>query len=133
MNTNINKHLEEAVSRRTGWTEARVRSTLAHLAAQSTGSSVDWEPGDEEWARVVGSDGSVLALVCARFPFVFVPAGAMATHPLEGVTWISVPSMDASVFSVDPTTLEQAFGRAVSQQLDYEAVSAHDIWWATVS
>jgi hypothetical protein len=71
--------------------------------------------------------------ITSKFPVGFIrgngqPAGG--DHPF---VWISVPSTDASVFSVRPEVLEQLFGRSVSRSRDYDTLSADEIWWATVS
>ena len=132
--SDITKQVEKASRLRSDWTEARVRSTLADFVSRNPGSSIDWEPGDEEWARVLSTPkGEVIAFICARLPLAFEVADEVGVRPSAGVLWISVPSMSARALCVDQAALEQAFGREVSSNLDYRSVSANDIWWATVS
>lgn len=109
----------------------RTAQLLATLA-RSLGGTVDWEPGDEEWGRVLrGHD--VLALVAARFPLAMV----VGPHPepvlVAGAHVVVVPSTTAPDYRVDREELEVAFGRPISTVVDLDRLSIGELWWATVS
>jgi len=132
MTTDITSKFEEAAKSASTWTHAFVHDMVQDICASHPGARVDWEPGDEEWARVLEAEGDdIIAFVCAKFPVGFIRGeGPAGDHPF---VWISVPSTDASVFSVRPEVLDQLFGRSVSRRPDYDRLSADEIWWATVS
>jgi hypothetical protein len=117
------------------WSTDLAAGALRWLSQNIDGSAVDWDQGSgEEWGRiVVGS--RLVALVCARVPLVILADGASTASP-DGVPGgpvaLIVPSMDSACLSVSPDILEAVFGRSVSRELAYDAVSAEDLAWATI-
>lgn len=113
------------------WNNDGVMEALKLLAGREFG--IDWEPGDEEWGRVVDSGGNVHALVCARIPLGIVREDMDTARMTMHVSWIRVPSMSEQTYTVDRPLLEQVFGRQLSENIDYSKLSINDLWWATVS
>ncbi len=134
MTTDITAKFEAAAKSATTWTRADVQEMAQAIKTGHPGARIDWEPGDEEWARVLEPEGDgIIAFVCAKIPIGFICGDGRPTECTHPFVWISVPSIDASVYSVRPEVLEQVFGRSVSRSLDYGKVSADEIWWTTVS
>jgi hypothetical protein len=131
--TDLRSILTKAIAARQLWQSSQVLSALHTLATLIPGGRVDWEQGGEDWGRVIGRDGSVAALICARLPLGFISASEVdpASLPRQ-LTWIQVASMSEAAFSVDKQMLEHAFGRELSDNVDYNSLSAQDLWWATV-
>lgn len=115
------------------WTHERVDEALQALAVQSPGSRVDWEPGDEEWGRVVDTDGGVVGLVCARIPIGAARNDISRAGLPKFLIWIGFGSTNEPEFQVAPEILEEVFGRQVSRSINYRSLSLNDLWWATVS
>lgn len=115
------------------WTYERVAQTLQALAIHYPGSRVDWEPGDEEWGRVVDPEGEVVGLVCARVPLGIVRNDLPQSELPHLVEWLRFKSMHDASYRVSPEILERVFGRQPSRNIDYEELSLNDLWWATVS
>jgi hypothetical protein len=113
------------------WTSADVQQALEVLVDPK--SRIDWEPGDEEWGRIVDTDGCVLALVCVRVPVGVVREDVNATRMSDRVSWLRFKSMTDRAFQIDRRLLEQLFGRRLSDNVDYSRLSLNDLWWATVS
>lgn len=57
----------------TNWNE-NAASALALSFADTCGLIVSWEPGDEDWIRLLGSD-LVLAMINVRYPLATVSTG----------------------------------------------------------
>lgn len=115
------------------WTYEKVGQALQALAVQCPGSRVDWEPGDEEWGRVVDTHGCVVGLVCARIP-VGAARDDLPQSELPGfVMWLRFNSIHERDYQIAPEILEEIFGRRVSRNVDYGSLSLNDLWWATVS
>lgn len=114
------------------WAHENVHDALQVLAAHSPGSSVDWEPGDEEWGRVLDADTEVVGLVCARIPIGAVRDDVPGSVLPSDVTWIRFKSMRSRDYQVSPEVLEQVFGFEVSRNIDYGSLSLGELWWATV-
>ncbi|WP_437577320.1 hypothetical protein [Sorangium sp. So ce887] len=115
------------------WTHEKVHDTLQALAVHSPGSSVDWEPGDEEWGRVLDADTEIVGLVCARIPIGAVRDDVPRSELPNDVTWIRFTSTRERDYQVAPQILEKVFRREVSRMIDYGALSLDELWWATVS
>lgn len=118
------------------WTQESVRRVLDAIRNDLEESSLDWEPKDEEWGRVlVGQE--VKALVCARVP-VAVLIGTDWSQDLivgltrSGVAIIHTEDYEAVEYSVDRATLESIFERPLSENVDFSRCSINDIWWSTV-
>lgn len=107
-----------------------ILSVLTGLARE-VGGAVDWEPGDEEWGRVL-LGGDVVALVCARVPLVLVRLTTPA-HSLLGFEVVVVNDFASQEYRVDRGLLESIFGRPLSPHVDWEGMSIDELWWATVS
>lgn len=133
MNVDLTALLEEAAKKEAMWSSAHVAELAGAVAECHVGAHVDWEQGDEEWARVLGPKGiGPIALICKRIPVGFICRGPVPTEP-EDFTWLSISSsFSEPVFRVNPTVLEQIFRRAISRNLDYQSLSIQDLWWATV-
>lgn len=133
MITDITDRFEMAAAASAVWTHTGVATTLEALTAQYPGARVDWEPGDEEWARVIVPDANqIIALICARIPLGFLSEATPPREYVEGFVWITIRSVSDASFKIDPEVLDRIFERHVSRNLDYDAVSANDVWWATV-
>lgn len=130
----ISSLVEAAVGKRAEWTGAEVAKALSQLTAQLPGAAVDWEEGDEDWARVLSKDGDVVAYVCTRLPLVILDGreGLLVIATRPEVVCLEVPGMAAPTFRGEKHRLEAAFGRVLSPNIDYGAFSADDLWWATV-
>lgn len=133
MRTDLSGLFRSGLAASDSWTNQHVRRALQKLVQQHPGSRIDWEPGDEEWGRVIDSSGAVLGLVCAR-----IPVGA-ARHDLspralsDEVAWLRFESMDERSYEIDRELLKQVFGRDLSENVDYASLSLNELWWATVS
>ncbi len=121
----------------TSWNYESVRKALERLASSNSGAQIDWEKGDEQWGRVlVGNE--VVAFVCAKLPLVAVHsklsgiASGWAGNQ-DGAEVIVMDDFEAADFSVDRSLLERIFGREISSNLDYNAISISELWWATVT
>lgn len=112
------------------WGYDEVWKTLEALAGP--GEEIDWEPGNEQWGRVLDV-GTVIGMVCARVPVGVVQAGVPAGRVSGRVAWLRVESMDAQMYRVDRELLEQVFGGPLSNAVDYEQLSIADVWYATVT
>jgi hypothetical protein len=125
--------LAKAIAAKQIWHSSMVLAVLHTVESFIPDAWVDWEQGDEEWGRIIMPDGKVAVLVCARLPLGFISAPAVdpAALPTE-LTWVQVASMSDAAFIVDQRALEDAFGRQLSDNIDYTALSAQDLWWATV-
>lgn len=124
--------IRRAAKQASEWSEVQVAEVLSAVASRLPNAVVDWEPGDEEWGRVLLSD-SVVALVSSRFPLVFVSQSAnLVTEQLpDSITVETVESMDASEFAVDKVLLEETFQRPLSDNIAYAHISINELWWAT--
>ncbi|WP_437755839.1 hypothetical protein [Sorangium sp. So ce1389] len=115
------------------WTHEKVQDVLQALAAHSPGSWVDWEPFDEQWGRVLDADNDLLGFVCARVPIGAARDDVPLSELPSTVAWIRFRSADDHDYRIAPELLEEVFGREISRNVDYEALSMNDLWWATVS
>lgn len=129
--TNLNSLFRAARSYPGEWSRNDVQEMLEVLAGP--GCQIDWEPGDEEWGRVVDTCGDVRALVCARAPICIGLESVEAARPGTAVSWLTVPSMSEPIYEVDRRILEEMFGRPLSVSVDFSKISIDDLWWATVS
>jgi hypothetical protein len=116
----------------TEWSDKHAASLLQAIASRFRGGVVDWDEGSEEWGRVVLDGKDVVALVCRRLPLGIAKAAHAHQMPVGQVTWIVVELMSEPKFRVGRLVLEQAFGRQLSDNVNYEQLSANDLWWATV-
>ncbi len=131
MTVDIGCHFRSAQAALITWVHDDVRDALDLLAGDDL--RIEWEPGDEEWGRILDSRGNVCALVCARVPLGIASEHMDPERLTKRLSWITVSSMSEKLFEVDRTVLEQVFTRPMSTSLDYSRLSANDLWWATVS
>ncbi|WP_437634842.1 hypothetical protein [Sorangium sp. So ce854] len=115
------------------WTHEKVQDVLRALAASSPGSSVDWEPFDEQWGRGLDAGDDVLGFVCARVPIGAARDDVPLSELPSDVAWIRFRSTNDHDYRIAPELLEEVFGREISRNVDYEDLSMNDLWWATVS
>lgn len=133
MKQDLSEFFRQGLAASAMWTYEKVDQALHALAVQCPGSRVDWEPGDEEWGRVVDADGNVVGLVCARIPVGIVRDDLPQSELPSLVAWLRFKSMYDTSYHVSPEILEKVFGRRISQNIDYGTLSLNDLWWATVS
>jgi len=131
----LSRIFEEARSGSSNWSPRAVREVLDYIAASKADLLVDWELGDEEWGRVL-EGGSVVALVCAKMPLVFLhkPFDALLSSLDErkGLWVVAVESFDSECYSVSRQLLEGLFGRRITENVSCDSLSISDLWWATV-
>ena len=130
MTKDLGEVFRVASARSRAWTRDDVWRALKGLT--STGSKVDWEPGDEQWGRVLDGAG-VVGLICARVPVGAVRNDVDPRLLSDPVTWIRFNSMNDHDFKVERELLEEIFGCALSENVNYSSLSLNDLWWATVS
>jgi hypothetical protein len=113
--------------------DAKAAQALATRAAAGQGLSVEWEPDDEEWVRLVGDTSQ--ALISVRYPLALcVPAlaGALAAQPGVRVVEISdaeAPELRASVDVLRATLLP---GPHWAEDFDPDRFSAWDLFVESV-
>ena len=95
---------------------------------------IDWEEGDEEWARIIASDGHVVALICVRVPLGIVADSLNRHEPAlpDCLPWIPVNSFSEPDYAVARALIETVFERPVSGNVNWNRLSIEDLWWATV-
>jgi len=123
-----------AKERSTDWGLAAASGIMNAIALMIPNSVVDWEPGDEEWGRVLVGQ-KVRGLVHARMPLAFLvtPVAVPEDPSLSEVVIVRVERTDTRSFRIDKDWLESILGRPLTDNVDYEALSLDDLWWATVS
>lgn len=133
MKQDLSEFFQRGLEASATWTREKSGEVLHALATACPGARVDWEPGDEEWGRVLDSDGRVAGLVCARIPVGLARADVPESGLSSAVTWLRFESIDQHDYRISPHILEKVFGRPVSRNIRYHAMSLNDLWWATVS
>lgn len=113
------------------WDHEDVQQVAGSLAGPEL--QIDWEPGDEEWARLVDLQGNMRVILCVRLPIGIAHEGIATARLSSRVSWLVVTSMTEKLFTVDRQLLEQIFHRQLSTNVDYSRLSINDLWWATVS
>lgn len=131
----ISSKISEASKHSSAWDTGAVKEMLSLLASQRSEFRVDWEVGDENWGRVTDGQSDV-AFVCARIPLIVVLKSLEVAANELGNEYVSevliVESFDVHSFSVDAAILEDVFKKSLSPNVNYSALSIHDLWWATV-
>jgi hypothetical protein len=132
----LRDRIEAAHELRARWNIQRAREVVTRLCTQLPNARVDWDEGDEEWARViVGSDPVIL--VSAKLPLVIAqePHDKLTIDGAEELGFIgyAVDDFSKKQHYVEKSFLESVFGRELSGNLSYDALSINDLWWATVS
>ncbi|MET7894730.1 hypothetical protein [Streptomyces mirabilis] len=116
------------------WRE-EVAVEIADYLARSVGGVVDWDKeADEEWLSVLVQEARV-AMVSRTLRLIVsekCTSGDLQDLTRDG-TVILVPSFDAPVIRCDIAVLGRAFGEEEAlRELEIEAFSANDLWFATV-
>ena len=128
----VTEILLNAISRRPSWPHDRsVR--YASEWAKALGGTVDWEPGDESWARVIRERHAVV-LVYIEAPLAFVLREALQyVGPIDDAfTSIELDSFHTSSLSAQRATLE-AFARSTAEPVVNPAsFSALDLWYLSL-
>ncbi|MFN7812692.1 MAG: hypothetical protein ACK5SI_08550 [Planctomycetia bacterium] len=124
---------EAALREKHVWTRGSVRGVLAALQNCIPETHVDWEEGEENWARLLRC-GNVVALCSALVPVIVVLSKYSdgVQHALSGCHLIMVDSFSDDAFKIERTILEQIVGREMSRNVNYDKLSMDDLWWATV-
>lgn len=136
MTTNLDGDFREALLGRKGWNPNSVRKVVAAFRSVLPAASVDWEEGDENWARLM-IDGEVVAIVNALVPIVVVLS--KLRDKVQGlaennkVALIVADSFSDHSFCVDKQLVEQVVARELSSNIDYRSLSIDDLWWTTIS
>ena len=122
-----------AFGRRGQWSTSLAQDSLDAIARCARGV-VDWEPGDEEWGRVL-VDQEVAALVHSRWPLALVVAPMVPQPPALGpeIILMSIGSIESQDYRIDRAWLQSAVGRKLTENVDYEHIAVGELWWATVS
>lgn len=132
--TDVTPLLIAAWDRHQDWSQPLVASLLEKLRLRFEGSKIDWEPGDEEWGTLLMPDQGTI-FVCSRMPLAIIESSVVDqvrhNFPDEAVV-LSVPSISTPVLKIDRKAAETAFGRELSDNVDWGEMSASDFWWATV-
>ena len=133
MTQSLDRELEAALVSQVSWDENRLKDLLFICQSIVENSVIDWETGDENWARLL-KDGRVLLIVNAQIPLAFFDAeyADQFRDVLSECVFKAIESFSSSDFSVDVSLLKQVAGRDVSDNLDYTHISIDDLWWATI-
>ena len=105
-------------------------------AANAHGARLDWSGrAGEEWARVLRETGA-LGYVWSHGP---VAVGLRELVPilldarLGDIAFVEMSSLDSPELAVDAVRLEELLpGFRWPGEVNPEAISANDLWWATV-
>ncbi|MBP0030867.1 hypothetical protein [Roseofilum sp. Guam] len=133
---NIEKYFKFTENNAMNWTHKLVKDVLESLVHTIEDSIIDWEPGDEEWARLlVGTE--VVAIVCAKIPLIIALenyTGQISTCFLkQEIKILVIRDFEEDQFCIDKVLLEEVFGRKMTPNISYNAFSINDLWWATVA
>lgn len=133
MTGSLDCQFEIALGKKDCWGVAEARTVLAECRTRIGDSQIDWEEGDENWARLV-KNGEVILLVSALIPLTFVLSSYCDAllDVLGDCVAVPVESFSAESFSVSRQLMEQVVGREVSTNVNYDQLSIDDLWWATV-
>jgi len=131
----LHQLLTTAKARQPAWNAWKLGQFLAALTTAQRGLWIDWEEGDERWARVL-RDGELLGLLSADLPVAFlhhaIASTATDAAPYELPAIHAVESFESPVFSTTHAAMEAAFGRSLITRVDYTRLSISDLWWITV-
>jgi hypothetical protein len=135
MTPDISSRIESAWNHSPDWNEMHVRKALEFISPFASGSVIDWDEGDEQWARVL-KDNVTVAIIHAAWPLLIVHAdlaqAARTFADTNNATVIVADNFDDHCFSVDRRLLERLLGRELTQNISYDSLSINDLWWATV-
>ncbi|HBQ98395.1 MAG: hypothetical protein J7524_23380 [Roseofilum sp. Belize BBD 4] len=133
---NIGNYFRFTENNLSHWKIEAVRQILDMLVHSIEDSIIDWEPGDEEWARLlVGKE--VVAIVCAKVPLIIVLEkykDKFSNHFfLKEIKIFIIKDFDDNLYCIEKELLEKTFGREMTSNISYSALSINDLWWATVT
>lgn len=117
------------------WDSHQVDRVLQLMRREIPNLEVDWEIGDENWARVLQA-GLVAALVSAELPIMILNQNL---EPLKDRIQSEIPLLalvlakfEEPVFEDRREDLEELFARSLSENVSYGELSVDDLWWLTV-
>jgi hypothetical protein len=115
------------------WRSGKFRLALASLQNCLPETQIEWEEGDENWARLL-HQGNVIALVNVLIPVAFVLSrhSSAVCFALRDCNTILVDSFSEAIFRIDKDVLEKILGKPLSSNVNYDRLSIDDLWWATV-
>ncbi|MEM9541225.1 MAG: hypothetical protein AAGA60_17205 [Cyanobacteria bacterium P01_E01_bin.42] len=132
---NLDYYLRFTEKTVSNWGYREVRQVLTTLVRNIGDTEVDWEPRDEEWARLL-VNREVVALICAKIPLIIMlkiyKERAKSLIAQESKILL-IADFDEPIFCVSVELLEEIFGRKMTSDISYEALSIQDLWWATVT
>jgi len=135
MKKDLSKAFQEAQGNVGNWSLPDVRALLDFIAVSRASSHIDWEPGDEEWGRVLEGN-AVVAFVCAKVPLVVLHKSLIelvsSINKDGGPLVVVAESFGSESYSVDRQVLESLFGHCITVNISCDSLSITDLWWATV-
>jgi len=129
--------LTTAKTRQPSWNAWKLGQFLSTLTAAHRGLWIDWEEGDESWARILRND-ELVGLLSADLPVAFLHHAIAPTTTdaasYELPTIHTVESFESPDYSTTHAAMEIAFGRSLSSSgVDYTRLSVSDLWWVTAN
>lgn len=134
MTESLDRYFETALRKKDRWDVAEVRNALAGCRQRIADTHIDWEEGDENWARLL-KDRQVILLLSALIPLAFVLSNHRdaVLDVLRDCLVVPVESFSSERFNVSRKLIERIVGREISTNVNYDQLSINDLWWATVS
>jgi len=133
--TTLIECIEEAHRRKGQWDEQDVKDLLRVISCAINESQVDWDEGDELWARVLEGD-EVVAIVSAVMPLAILKEpyrNHVSCQELAGSPQVYfVDNFEMPAFATSKEALEGLFERSLTDNVTYDSMSINDLWWATV-
>lgn len=113
-----------------------VDSIFSALCDQNDDLELNWDrDAGEKWAVVMKTNNSPLALIRTEFPLVLVMISEQGQNDFiekNGVTVVNVGRWEESSFTLSRAVAEEVFETKISDEVDFNSLSPHDLWWATV-
>jgi hypothetical protein len=117
------------------WSEPSVLRVADAMKSAIHSSSVDWESNVENWARVLVK-GREVAFISSASPLCLVESSVcdeVSDIIQENkMKMIVCEDMADEKFSISRTVLEKTFRRDLSDAVNYDRISLHDLWFVTV-
>lgn len=138
--TDITGWLHEAAARMPSWNAERYQAASAAIIKAQSSLRLDWEPGDEAWARFFEGD-NVVALLRESAPLAVVvgneaSAGLVArTLSEHEIVVIRAGSWDAEEFMLNDPESRIAVGlgwQDYDDSTDLSSFSVADLWYETL-
>ena len=135
----LDPYLQDVITRSGGWTEADGERLALRLAEAVPRSTLELEPGDEQWARIL-SGKELLAIVRLPEPIVIAhqsaPASLLSAVGPDVVLVVLTEGWDDSVLTADPEVVQRAFPEehlwTTEAQSLSDPFSALDLWYVTL-